>query len=295
MIEISGLCKYYKEVKAVDHLDMTVQEGEIFGLLGPNGAGKTTTMRILTTLARPTAGKVYINGREVSRRERQIKNEIGVVSQTENLDVEMTARENMELHGRLFKIPVQERREQIEKLLAFVDLTERADTAVGRFSGGMKRRLMIARALLHSPRLILMDEPTVGLDPQVRRKIWDLIRSLNSERITVLLTTHYIEEAELLCHRVGIMNKGKLIALGTPAELKKKVGKFVVEVPNHNETEYHVCEERGEGCPAAGRKFFQEFLGALHTVGRGKNNLGLFSTEDHHAYFIPLLISIQKQ
>lgn len=246
MIEIRGLCKYYKEVKAVDHLDMTVQEGEIFGLLGPNGAGKTTTMRILTTLARPTAGKVYINGREVSRRERQIKKEIGVVSQTENLDVEMTARENMELHGRLFKIPVQERREQIEKLLAFVDLTERADTAVGRFSGGMKRRLMIARALLHSPRLILMDEPTVGLDPQVRRRIWDLIRSLNSERITVLLTTHYIEEAELLCHRVGIMNKGKLIALGTPAELKKKVGKFVVEVPNHNETEYHVCEERGE-------------------------------------------------
>jgi ABC-2 type transport system ATP-binding protein len=112
LIEISGLCKYYKEVKAVDHLDMTVQEGEIFGLLGPNGAGKTTTMRILTTLARPTAGKVYINGREVSRRERQIKNEIGVVSQTENLDVEMTARENMELHGRLFKIPVQERRDR---------------------------------------------------------------------------------------------------------------------------------------------------------------------------------------
>lgn len=246
MIEISGLCKYYKEVKAVDHLDLTVKPGEIFGLLGPNGAGKTTTMRILTTLARPTAGKACINGKEVSRKGTEVKKEIGVVSQTENIDVEMTARENMELHGRLFKMPAQERRAQIEELLAFVDLMERADTVVGRFSGGMKRRLMIARALMHKPRILFLDEPTVGLDPQVRRKIWDLIRRLNGQGITVLLTTHYIEEAELLCHRVGIMNKGKLIALGTPEELKKKVGKVVVEVPNHNETEYHVFEERGE-------------------------------------------------
>ncbi|HHV35932.1 MAG TPA: ABC transporter ATP-binding protein [Syntrophomonadaceae bacterium] len=246
MIEICGLCKYYKEVKAVDHLDLTVKSGEIFGLLGPNGAGKTTTIRILTTLARPTAGNIYINGKEVSRKEAQVKKEIGVVSQTENLDVEMTARENMELHGRLFKVPARERRLQIEELLDFVDLTERADTAVGRFSGGMKRRLMIARALMHKPRILFLDEPTVGLDPQVRRKIWDLIRRLNGQGITVLLTTHYIEEAELLCHRVGIMNKGKLIALGTPEELKKKVGKVVVEVPNHNETEYHVFEKRGE-------------------------------------------------
>ncbi len=246
MIEICGLCKYYKEVKAVDHLDLTVKSGEIFGLLGPNGAGKTTTIRILTTLARPTTGNIYINGKEVSRKEAQVKKEIGVVSQTENLDVEMTARENMELHGRLFKVPARERRLQIEELLDFVDLTERADTAVGRFSGGMKRRLMIARALMHKPRILFLDEPTVGLDPQVRRKIWDLIRRLNGQGITVLLTTHYIEEAELLCHRVGIMNKGKLIALGTPEELKKKVGKVVVEVPNHNETEYHVFEKRGE-------------------------------------------------
>jgi len=137
----------------------------------------------------------------------------------------------MELHGRLFKIPTRERRLQIKELLEFVGLTERADTVVGRFSGGMKRRLMIARALMHKPRILFLDEPTVGLDPQVRRKIWDLIRRLNGQGITVLLTTHYIEEAELLCHRVGIMNKGKLIALGTPEDLKKKVGKVVVEVP----------------------------------------------------------------
>lgn len=244
MIEMCSLCKYYKEVKAVDQLDLTVKSGEIFGLLGPNGAGKTTTIRILTTLARPTSGKVTINGQDVSRKKSQVKGEIGVVSQTENLDVQMTARENMELHGRLFKIPARERRLQIEELLGFVDLSERADTAVERFSGGMKRRLMIARALMHKPRVIFMDEPTVGLDPQVRRKIWDLIRSLNGQGITVLLTTHYIEEAELLCHRVGIMNKGKLIALGTPEELKTKVGKVVVEVPNNNGTEYRVFEDR---------------------------------------------------
>lgn len=246
MIKICGLCKYYKEVKAVDHLDLTVKQGEIFGLLGPNGAGKTTTMRILTTLARPTAGKVAINGRNVSRRESIVKKEIGVVSQTENLDMQMTALENLELHGRLYNIPAQECRTQIKELLAFVDLADRADTAVERFSGGMKRRLMIARALMHKPHILFLDEPTVGLDPQVRRKIWDLIRSLNGQGITVLLTTHYIEEAELLCHRVGIMNKGKLIALGTPEELKTKVGKVVVEVPNHHETEYHVFEDRGE-------------------------------------------------
>lgn len=246
MIEIRGLCKYYKEVKAVDYLDLNVKQGEMFGLLGPNGAGKTTTIRILTTLGRPTAGEVYIDGKKISRSASNVKKEIGVVSQTENLDVEMTARENMELHGRLFKLPAQERCAQIEELFDFVDLTERADTAVVGFSGGMKRRLMIARALMHKPRVLFLDEPTVGLDPQVRRKIWDLIRRLNSQGITVLLTTHYIEEAELLCHRVGIMNKGKLIALGTPEELKTKVGKVVVEVPNHNETEYHVFEEREE-------------------------------------------------
>ncbi len=244
MIEIKGLCKYFNRVKAVDNLDLTVKAGEIFGLLGPNGAGKTTVIRVLTTLARPTAGNVFIDDREVFRDKTNIKSKIGVVSQTENLDIQMTAQENMELHGRLFKVPVLKRRARIKKLLAFVDLTERANTAVIQFSGGMKKRLMIARALLHEPQLLVLDEPTVGLDPQVRRKIWDLIRNSNARGITILLTTHYIEEAELLCHRVGIMNKGQLIALGTPGELKTKVGEVVVEAPANNETKYLVFENR---------------------------------------------------
>lgn len=247
LIELEGLCKDYNGVKAIDSLDLKVEAEEIFGLLGPNGAGKTTAIRILTTLARPTAGKVFINGKEVSRNKAGIKSEIGVVSQTENLDRQMTARENLELHGRLFKVPALKRRARIEKLLAFVDLTARAHTAVEYFSGGMKRRLMIARALVHEPRLLFLDEPTVGLDPQVRRKIWDLIRNLNGQGITVLLTTHYIEEAELLCHRVGIMNKGQLIALGTPADLKARVGDTVVEVPYNSETKYLVFENREKG------------------------------------------------
>ncbi len=244
MIEIRGPCKYYGEIKAVDNLTLTIRAGEIFGLLGPNGAGKTTTVRVLTTLARPTAGEVFINGWEVTRNASQVKREIGVVPQHINLDAELSARENLELHGRLYRMPAKERRARIEELLAFVDLADRADTPVEHFSGGMKRRLMIARALLHNPRVLFLDEPTVGLDPQVRRRLWDLIRSLNAQGITILLTTHYIEEAELLCHRVGILNKGRLIALGTPEELKARVGKVVVEVPNQNTTEYRVFENR---------------------------------------------------
>ena len=246
MIEIRGLCKYYGEIRAVDHLDLTVRRGEIFGLLGPNGAGKTTTLRVLTTLARPTKGEVYIDGQEVTRNASQVKKDIGVVPQHINLDQELTAKENLELHGRIHRVPAKERKARIDELLAFVELADRADTLVEHFSGGMKRRLMIARALLHRPRILFLDEPTVGLDPQVRRRLWDLIRSLNAQGLTILLTTHYIEEAELLCHRVGIMNKGRLIALGTPEELKVRVAKVVLEVPNQNGTEYRIFDNREE-------------------------------------------------
>jgi ABC-2 type transport system ATP-binding protein len=158
----------------------------------------------------------------------------------------------MELQGRLDKIPASERRALIPELLAFVELQDRAHSLVEDFSGGMKRRLMIARALMHKPKILFLDEPTVGLDPQVRRRIWDLIRSLNNQGITILLTTHYIEEAELLSHRVGILNKGKLIALGSPEELKARVGKCIVEIPNKNETEYRVFENREQALSYAG-------------------------------------------
>ncbi|WP_334109638.1 ABC transporter ATP-binding protein [Thermodesulfitimonas autotrophica] len=229
MIEINGLTKDFGSLRAVDQLSLRIEEGEIFGLLGPNGAGKTTTVRMLTMLTRPTAGEAYIAGYEVRRDLARVRHAIGVVPQHMNLDQELTARENLELHGRLYKIPRAERQRRIEELLSFVDLTDRADEFVNRFSGGMKRRLMIARALLHKPKVLFLDEPTVGLDPQTRRRMWDLVRRMNREGVTVLLTTHYIEEAEALCHRVGIMDRGKLIALGTPAALKEEVGRFVVE------------------------------------------------------------------
>lgn len=244
LIEIKGLCKYYGKIKAVDELDLFVRKGETFGLLGPNGAGKTTTVRILTTLARPTSGKIFINGQEISRNRVQVKKEIGVAPQHLNLEGELTARENLELHGRLYKMPAHERRARIEELLSFVELEDRAGTPVEHFSDGMKRRLIIARALMHRPKILILDEPTVGLDPQVRRRIWDLIRTLHLQGLTILLTTHYIEEAELLCDRVGIMNRGRLIALGTPEELKERVGRMVVEVPDRNETQYRVFEDR---------------------------------------------------
>lgn len=266
VIEIRGLCKYYGQLKAVDQLDLTVEAGEIFGLLGPNGAGKTTTMRILTTLARPTTGKVFINGQEVTRRSVQVKKEFGFVPQQLNVDVELTAWENMELHGILHGIPGRERHDRIREFIAFVELEDRARTQVEHFSGGMKRRLMIARALMHRPSILFLDEPTVGLDPQVRRRIWDLIRRLNGQGITVLLTTHYIEEAEILCSRVGILNRGSMIALGTPEELKEKVGKVVVEAASQRETEYHVFEQRDQAL-----RYASGLVGDAVTVIRESN------------------------
>ncbi|MGQ5711428.1 ABC transporter ATP-binding protein [Desulforudis sp. DRI-14] len=253
MIEIKGLTKDYGRIRAVDDLHLRIEQGEIFGLLGPNGAGKTTTVRMLTMLARPTAGEAYIAGCEVQRDLARVRQEIGVVPQHMNLDQELTARENLELHGRLYKMPAAERRKRIDELLCFVDLQEREGELVSRFSGGMKRRLMIARALMHRPRVLFLDEPTVGLDPQTRRRMWDLVRQMNRDGVTVLLTTHYIEEAEALCHRVGIMDRGRLIALGSPVELKERVGRFAVESLNGGQTTHTLFGTREEALAFAGR------------------------------------------
>ncbi|ACA59718.1 ABC transporter ATP-binding protein [Candidatus Desulforudis audaxviator] len=253
MIEIKGLTKDYGRIRAVDDLHLRIEQGEIFGLLGPNGAGKTTTVRMLTMLARPTAGEAYIAGCEVQRDLARVRQEIGVVPQHMNLDQELTARENLELHGRLYKMPAAERRKRVEELLFFVDLQEREGELVSRFSGGMKRRLMIARALMHRPRVLFLDEPTVGLDPQTRRRMWDLVRQMNRDGVTVLLTTHYIEEAEALCHRVGIMDRGRLIALGSPVELKERVGRFAVESLNGGQTTHTLFGTREEALAFAGR------------------------------------------
>jgi ABC-2 type transport system ATP-binding protein len=252
-IEIKGLTKEYGRLRVVDNLNLEIKPGEIFGLLGPNGAGKTTTIRMLTMLTRPTAGEAYIAGLEVRRDLARVRPTIGVVPQHMNLDQELTARENLELHGRLYKMPAAARHHRLAELLAFVELDERADELVSRFSGGMKRRLMIARVLMHQPRVLFLDEPTVGLDPQTRRRTWDLIRRMNRDGVTVLLTTHYIEEAEVLCHRVGIMDGGRLIALNTPAELKAGVGRFAVESLSGGQMAYSLFSTREEATAFAGR------------------------------------------
>ncbi len=233
-------------------MDLEIGGGEVFGLLGPNGAGKTTTFRMLTMLTNPSGGSASINGCDVTSELRKVKRAIGVVPQHMNLDQELTARENLELHGRLHKMPRLQRQQRIQELLAYVELTGRAHDLADKFSGGMKRRLMIARALMHYPGVLFLDEPTAGLDPQTRRKIWDLIRKMNSEGMTVLLTTHYIEEAEALCHRVGIMDQGRLIALGTPEELKKRVGEVVVEVFGQGGTAYRFFPSREVALAYAG-------------------------------------------
>lgn len=229
MISIAGLRKKYGDRTAIDDLNLAIPQGELFGLLGPNGAGKTTTIRVLTMLTRPTAGHITINGWHVPDDERQIKAVIGVVPQHLNLDIELTARENLELHGRLHQIPPADRKQRIEELLEFVELQDRGNDMVQTFSGGLKRRLMIARALLHRPKVLFLDEPTVGLDPQVRRRLWELVRRLTGEGLTVLLTTHYIEEAESLCQRVAILDKGRLIALDKPSSLCRGLGEYVVD------------------------------------------------------------------
>lgn len=244
IIKTHQLAKQYGDIKAVAGLDLEIARGEIFGLLGPNGAGKTTTIRMLTMLTKPSGGNALINGFEITLNQLKVKKEIGVVSQHLNLDLELTAWENMELHGRLHKMLRRERQQRIRELLAYVDLNKRAHELADNFSGGMKRRLMIARALMHYPGILFLDEPTAGLDPQARRKIWELIRRMNADGMTVLLTTHYIEETEMLCHRVGILDHGYLIALGTPLELKERVGEVVVETLKQEDSSYRLFASR---------------------------------------------------
>jgi ABC-2 type transport system ATP-binding protein len=229
VILTQNLTKKYKNVCAVEDLNLQVNSGEIFGFLGPNGAGKTTTIRVLTTLAKPTTGSVRVAGFDVEAEPEQVKKVIGVVQQHLTLDLDLTVKENMELHARLHHIGGSERRQRINELIDYVGLNKQGERMVPELSGGMKKAAMIARALIHRPEVLFLDEPTVGLDVQMRRRMWDMIRRLNSDGTTIFLTTHYIEEAEALCHRVGIVNQGHLIALGKPTELRQKVGLIAVE------------------------------------------------------------------
>jgi ABC-2 type transport system ATP-binding protein len=237
---------------AVDGLSFAIPQGEIFGLLGPNGAGKTTTIRMLTMLTEPTAGEIYYDGRNLQGHEQEMKRLIGVVPQQMNFDQDLSVGENMELHARLYHMGKAERRTRIAELLAYVDLADVVHDNVRQLSGGMKRRLLIARALIHHPRILFLDEPTVALDPQVRRRIWDLIRQMAKQGATVLLTTHYIEEAESLCAQVAILNHGRLAALDTPAALCAHQGNFVVEWDGRDGREYRYFATRREAADYAG-------------------------------------------
>ena len=227
MIEIQELTKEYGKILAIDRLSFGIGTNEIFGLLGPNGAGKSTTIKILTTLVKPSAGRASLDGFDVVRDPLEVKKRIGVVPQENNLDRELSAYDNLRIYGLLHHLPDPEKK--IEEQLRSVGLWERRRDNIQTFSGGMQRRLLIARAALGDPRVLFLDEPTIGLDPQVRREIWNMIRRLRTQGGTVLLTTHYIEEAESLSDRVGILSQGRLIALDTPAGLKKMVGEYVVE------------------------------------------------------------------
>jgi ABC-2 type transport system ATP-binding protein len=250
MIETYDLTKYFGALGAVQSIAFSVGKGEVFGLLGPNGAGKTTTIRMLTTLLSPTSGTASVAGCDILSDPLGVKRSIGVVPQMLNLDIDLTCAENLEFHGRLHKMKPAERGARIEELLRFVGLWEKKETPVEHLSGGMRRRLLIARGLMHKPLVVFMDEPTVGLDPQARRMIWGLIESLKRSGITIMLTTHYIEEADALCDRVAIMRAGTIIALDTPAGLKARVGRISVECIGNHELPRRFYQTREEAINA---------------------------------------------
>ncbi|HCI80269.1 MAG TPA: ABC transporter ATP-binding protein [Ktedonobacter sp.] len=229
-IEIVELSKYFGNFHAVDHLSLTVNQGEIFGLLGPNGSGKTTTINMISGLSVPTSGEVRVLGYDVRRNTRQVRQILGAVPQETALYEELSAWTNMDFHADLFGIPAREKKQRITQMLELVQLADRKNSRVGTFSGGMKRRLALGRALLHDPKLIYLDEPTLGVDVQARRVIWDYILTLRNEGKTVLITTNYLEEAQALCDRIAIIDHGKLIALDTPDHLKQTYGGSVIEL-----------------------------------------------------------------
>ncbi len=230
-LSIRGAVKTFGELRAVDGLDLDVRAGTCLGLLGPNGAGKSTTMRLLTAQAIADEGRIEVLGLPIPAQSKQARAQMGVVPQQDNLDIELTVRQNLEVFARLYRVPRASRTAAVQRALEVAQLTGRADTRVDDLSGGMRRRLLIARALVHRPRLVLLDEPTVGLDPQVRLELWALFDALRSEGVTILMSTHYIEEAERLADDVAVMHGGRVIAHGTPAGLAAEhVGRSVLEV-----------------------------------------------------------------
>ncbi len=228
-VSLQNVTKRFTDVPVVDGLSFDIKPGEMFGLLGPNGAGKSTTIRMITTLTQPSDGTIQLMGYDAVAERAQVKSNIGVVLQQTSVDADLSVWENMEFHGRMHHIPKRDRQQRINHWLEYVELSDRRKDLVKTLSGGMKRRLQIARALLHQPQVLFLDEPTVGLDPQTRRRLWEIIRELNKKQgLTMLMTTHYMDEVEYLCDRIGIMDNGKLIELGTLEELRERHGKGLV-------------------------------------------------------------------
>ena len=247
-IEVSSLSRSFGNTVAVDDISFNVGRGELFAFLGPNGAGKTTTINMLIGLLIPDSGEVRYHGQQFDPKQLAVKRLIGVVPQHNNLDRELTAAENLLIHGRLFGMSGKQLHQRIDTCLAFADLTAKRDTPTAKLSGGMKRKLVIARALLHQPEILFLDEPTVGLDPHSRRKMWAFLRRINKEQnCTVFLTTHYIEEAEALADRVLIIDQARVIAEGSPQQLKQSAGNVVLDIYRDND----ICNEFFADRPAA--------------------------------------------
>lgn len=230
MIRVDNLSKRFGDFTAVDDISFEVARGEIFAFLGPNGAGKTTTIRMLTTLLQPTSGAIEIDGLNPAEKNSEVRKRFGIVFQDPSLDQDLTAWENMELHGVLYHVPRKVRRERTETLLKLFELWEKRDTLVKVFSGGMRRRLEIARGFLHTPKILFLDEPTLGLDPQSRNQLWTHVKNLNQEEdVTVFLTTHYMDEADRVAQRIAVIDHGKVVAIGSPRELKEQTEKESLE------------------------------------------------------------------
>jgi ABC-2 type transport system ATP-binding protein len=235
IIETMNLTKQYDNLVALDKLNLQVNEGEIFGLLGPNGAGKTTTLMALTSLIKPTSGTAAVNGYDIIKNPAMVRKSIGIVFQDPSSDDILTGYENLKLHGMLYSMPVGLREEKIKEVLNLVDLTDRKDERVKKYSGGMRRRLEIARGLMHRPKVLFLDEPTLGLDPQSRENIWKYIENLSGRgEMSIIITTHYMEEADRLCNRLAIIDHGKVVALDSPSNLKKIIGGEVVKMKIKN-------------------------------------------------------------
>ena len=244
MIELKNLSKKYDHFLAVDNLNLTIKSGEFFGLLGPNGAGKTTTIGMLSTLLLPTEGEVLIDGEKLSRQNNQLKRKLSVVTQEYSMRQDMNMDEIMEYQGRLYFMPRKQIKERTEELLEFCDLLKFRKRTVRKLSGGMKRKLMVCRALLTEPEILLLDEPTAGMDALSRRQMWNLLRKLNEKNLTILLTTHYMEEAQSLCNRVALMDHGKLEEVSTPAALIESLGAYAVDEMTADGTRNHYFHTR---------------------------------------------------